>query len=127
MATRDYRIHMPPDTTVVAACEDVGCDNWRYGWDVPCDLDTPQGREAAGLIRSGRTGRTYREMGGAGARMIVFRFESGQRCFEEHRTRPGRALVMRGGRVIREHSSLAGLAEDYTEHVGRLAEQTERG
>lgn len=128
MATRDYRVHMPPDIRVVTACETFGCDNWRFGWDIPCDLDTQQGREAAELIRSGRTGRTYRELSGSPrARFIIFRFDSGQRCFDEHRTRPGRVMVMRGGRIIREHASLADLAEDYTEHVGRLAEQTERG
>jgi len=127
MDTRDYRVHMPPDRMIVTACEDFGCDNWRYGWEIPCDLDTPQGREAAELIRSGATRRTYRELGAApGARMIVFRFDPHQRCFDEHRTRPGRALVMRAGRIIREHASLADLAEDYTEHTGRLAGQAER-
>jgi hypothetical protein len=124
METRDYRIQMPPDRRVVTACETFGCDNWRYGWEIPCDLDTPQGREAAELIRSGRTGRAYRELGGE--RMVVFRFDAHQRCFDEHRTRPGRALVMRGGRIVREHTSLGDLAEDYTEHMGLVADQQER-
>src|SRR6266704_1701658 len=115
MDTRDYRVHMPPDRTIVTACEDFGCDNWRYGWEIPCDLDTPAGRMAAALIRSDDTRRTYRELGGD--RMVVFRFDAHQRCFDEHRTRPGRALVMRRGRIIREHSSLADLAQDYTEHT----------
>ena len=33
----------------------------------------------------------------------------------------------RGSLVLATHSSLASLAEDYTEHVGRLAGQYERG
>lgn len=125
---RAWHVHMPPDITVVAACEDVGCDQWRSGWDTVCDLDTPTGAMVAEMIRSGQSGRTFRELAhGPESRVIVFRFDSGQRCFAEHRTRPGRLLVHQRGRVVREHSSLAGLAEDYTEHVGRLAEQRERG
>lgn len=125
---RHYRVHMPPDITVVAACEDVGCDQWAKGWDTVCDLDTPTGAMVAELIRSGRSGRTYRELGGApDARVIVFRFDAHQRCFSEHRTRPGRAVVMRRGRVIREHVSLADLAEDYSEHMGLITDQQERG
>jgi hypothetical protein len=128
MDTRDYRVRMPPDIRVVTACETFECDNWRYGWDIPCDLDTPAGREAAELIRSGRTGRTYRELSGSPrARFIIFRFEARQRCFDEHRTRPGRVMVMRGGRIIREHASLADLAEDYSEHMGLINQRTERG
>jgi hypothetical protein len=57
--------------------------------------------------------------------LTVFRFASHQRCFEEHRTRPARLLVRDGG--IREHVSFSDLAEDYTEHVGRLAEQAQKG
>jgi hypothetical protein len=125
---RNYRIHMPRDRTVAAACEDVDCDQWRNGWETICDLDTPEGRMVADMIRSGQSGRTYRELAApADARVIVFRFDSGQRCFREHRTRPGRLVVQRRGRILREHTSLADLAEDYTEHTGRLAEQEKRG
>lgn len=125
MSTRDYRVHMPPDITVVAACQDVDCDQWRAGWETVCDQSTDIGGKVAALIRSGQTGRDYREF--PGNPVTVFRFAPHQRCFREHRTRPGRALVLQGGRIIREHSSLAGLAEDYTEHVGRLAERHGRG
>jgi len=125
---RNYRVHMPHDTTVVAACEDVGCDQWANGWETVCDLDTQEGAMVAEVIRSGRSGRTYREMRtAANVRLVIFRFDSGQRCFREHRTRPGRLAVQRRGRTLREHASLADLAEDYTEHVGRLAEQEKRG
>lgn len=123
---RTYRVHMPHDTTVVAACEDVGCEQWRNGWDTVCDLATSDGRMVAQMIRSGRSGRSYREID-PGALMVIFRFDAGQRCFTEHRTRPGRLLVHQGGRLAREHVSLADLADDYTEHAGRVAEQKKRG
>jgi hypothetical protein len=58
--------------------------------------------------------------------LTVFRFDPRQRCFEEHRTRPARLLVRDGGQV-REHVSFSDIAEDYTEHVGRLAELQQKG
>ena len=130
MATRDYRVHMPPDITVVAACEDVGCDQWARGWETVCDeIGTRDGALVANWIRSGQSGRDFTEMRDVrqGAIVAVFRFAPHQRCFREHRTRPGRMLVRQDGRTVREHSSLAGLAEDYTEHLGGLADQHERG
>lgn len=125
---RAYRIHMPHDLTVVAACEDVGCDQWANGWETVCDEAGDMGGKVAMLIRSGQTGRDFTEFPpGPGGTVTVFRFSPHQRCFREHRTRPGRLLVHQRGRLAREHVSLANLAEDYTEHVGRLAEQQERG
>jgi len=126
---RHYRVHMPKDVTIKVACEDFGCDQWRSGWDTVCDESSREGALVANWIRSGQSGRTFTERAtwNEGRAVAVFRFDRGQRCFNEHRTRPGRALVMRRGRVLREHSSLADLAEDYTEHVGRLAEQEKRG
>jgi hypothetical protein len=124
---RAYRVHMPMDVTVVAACEDVGCDQWRTGWETVADESTKEGALVAAWIRSGQSGRTFRELVVVAGQPAVFRFDSGQRCFQEHRTRPGRLLVYQGGRGVREHTDLRFLAEDYTEHVGRLAEQQERG
>lgn len=126
---RVYRVHMPHDVLVKAACEDVGCDQWRFGWETVCDETDDMGGKVAMLIRSGQTGRTFREMADVrdGKRVAVFRFESGQRCFQEHRTRPGQLLVYQRGRQVREHVSLSDLAEDYTEHTGRLAGQQQKG
>lgn len=126
---RNYRVHMPHDTTIKASCEDVGCDQRRSGWETVCDESTRDGVMVANWIRSGQSGRDFTEMSDVrqGSLVAVFRFPPHQRCFTEHRTRPGRLLVQRRGRVLREHSSLSDLAEDYTEHVGRLAEQEERG
>jgi hypothetical protein len=125
MPTRDYVIRMPPDRTVRAACEDAGCENWRYGWDSLVDESDSLGQAQAAYIRR-ESGRTFREMRAPGG-LTVFRFAPHQRCFAEHRTRPARLAVRDAGRIIRTHSSLGDLAEDYTEHVGRLADQYERG
>jgi hypothetical protein len=133
---RAYRVQMPVDITVVAACEDVGCDQWRTGWNTVADESTAQGVMVANWIRSGQSGRTFRELIVVAGQPAVFRFDPGQRCFREHRwpgsnrkhrTRPGRLLVYSRGRGVREHSSLRFLAEDYTEHAGLLAAQQERG
>lgn len=123
--TRDYVMHMPLDRFVKAACEDVGCESWRYGWDSLIDESAPLGQAQAAYIRT-RSGRTFREMRAPDG-LTVFRFQARQRCFAEHRTRPAQLAVMAGGRILRRHSSLSGLAEDYTEHIGRLADQYQRG
>lgn len=143
MATRDYRVHMPRDVTVKAACEDIGCEQWRDGWESAIDESTdcrgdprflcawvrggrmPCGACQARYIRS-QSGRTFTEARAASG-VTVFRFASGQRCFAEHRTRPARLFVETGGIRLREHTDLRFLAEDYTEHVGRLADQYQKG
>ena len=124
MPTRDYTVHMPPDRWVKTACEDAGCEQWLFGWESTVDERTPLGHAQARYIRL-QSGRAFREMKAPDG-LTVFRFEPRQRCFAEHRTRPAVLAVAVGGRVLRVHSSLATLAEDYTEHVGRLADQFER-
>lgn len=124
-ATRDYILRLPRDTTVVAACEDVGCEQQRNGWDTICDLDTGLGRTVAEMIRSGRSGRTYRELSGEG-RVVVFRFESGQRCFAEHSTRPARFAV-RQGRRLEQHTDLASWGNDLAEHWDRVETLQKKG
>lgn len=81
-----YRILSPPDTVMVAACKAVGCAAWRNGWDTTVDESTELGQAQAQYIRS-RARRTFREYRTT-AGLTVFRFESGQRCFAEHKTRP---------------------------------------
>lgn len=125
MATRDYVVHMPPDRWFRAACEQVGCEAWLNGWESSIDESTPLGQAQAAYIRT-QSGRTFRELRSA-AGLTVFRFAPRQRCFAEHRTRPVRLAVATGGIVLRTHSSLADLAEDYTEHCGNLAAKFERG
>ena len=124
MASRDYLVRMPRDTTVVAACQDVKCDSWQHGWETTIDESTPLGTFQAAYIRQ-TAGRTFRELRREDG-VTVFRFDPYQRCFEEHRTRPARLLVRDGGQ-LREHVSFSDIAEDYTEHVGRVAELQQKG
>lgn len=123
MLTRDYVLLMPPDTTVVAACHEVRCASWQFGWDTLADERTPLGKARADYIRR-ECGRTFREMGSPDG-VTVFRFGPRQRCFAEHRTKPASWLVRSGG--IREHSSMRGWIDDLGEHVGQLEDQLRRG
>lgn len=123
MQTRDYVIRMPKDLGVIAACKDVGCENWRHGWDTILDERTPAGRDGAAWIRQ-HSGRDFTEI--RGGDVTVFRFAPHQRCFTEHRTRPQQFLVVTGPQV----AARAGLREwidDLDEHAGQLAEQARRG
>lgn len=125
-----YSITSPPDRTVRAACEQVGCEQWRLGWQSVIDESTPLGRSQAAYIRQ-QSGRTFREQKTA-AGLTVFRFESGQRCFAEHQTRPEIYLV-RGGDwrkqtgPARTHQRAQDWQEDFGEHQLRLVAQRERG
>lgn len=139
---RTWRIVSPPDRTVVAACEQVGCPQWRNGWDTVTDERTDDGyvteagqrvggAVAAAYIRQ-RSGRTFREMR-TETGLTVFRFEAGQRCFAEHRTRPERFAVVGGdwrGNPRRELLVHA-RPEDWVEHMqsdlDRIATARERG
>lgn len=130
-AMKSYRIVSPQDTTVRAACEQVGCEAWRHGWETALDESTPLGQFQAAYIRQS-SGRTFREMRTATG-MTVFRFEAGQRCFADHQTWPERFAVRDGdwrgnptgrGRV---HANAADWVEDFGEHQQRLKDARERG
>jgi hypothetical protein len=130
-AYQTYSIRQPADTTVVAACEHVGCTAWARGWESAVDESTELGRQQAAYIRQ-RSGRTFREQRTA-AGLTVFRFDSGQRCFAEHRTRPQLFAVRDGdwrgnptGRV-RQHQRPEDWTEDFGEHQQAIADQRERG
>jgi hypothetical protein len=125
--TRDYVLRMPPDRGVIAACEQVGCENWRYGWDTILDERTPEGKDAANWIRSGASRRAYREMRSGDGDVTVFRFSPHQRCFTEHHTRPASWLVRAGQQVVGRHTDMSGWIEDLDQHVGQLAEQLKKG
>jgi hypothetical protein len=137
--TRDYVVRMPKDRWVKAACEQVRCDNWLYGWDTLLDERTPEGRDAAQWIRSGASGRDFRELGAADGGVTVFRFSPHQRCFTEHRTRPASWLVRAGRQVngqpvaearpqvVARHSGMSGWIDDLDNHVGQLADRLQKG
>lgn len=126
-----YQITSPPDRTVKAACEQVACPNWRYGWESHIDESTDLGVRQAAFIRT-EAGRTFREQKTA-AGITVFRFEPHQRCFAEHQTRPEMYLVRDGdhrgnptGRR-RQHTRAADWVEDFQENQGRVADAREKG
>jgi len=129
-AFQTYRIISPPDRSVRAACEQVGCQAWLYGWETRLDERTPLGQAQALYIRAD-SGRTFRELRTAEG-LTVFRFEPRQRCFAEHRTRPEMYLV-RGGDwredlgLIRQHQRPVDWVEDFSLHQDRLADQQRKG
>jgi len=146
---RSYLIRSPRDVTVKTACEQAGCLAWRHGWESPVDERVSCGGDpSAGTcawVRAGqracgacqgrvirRSGRTFTERKTADG-ITVFRFESGQRCFREHRTRPERYLMVggdwrgnpRGERRV--HKTPADWVEDSGEHLQKLVTAIERG
>jgi len=130
-AYQTYSISARRDTTIAAACEQVECPQWRHGWDSVIDESTDLGKTQAAYIR-GTSGRTFREMK-TDAGLTVFRFESGQRCFAEHRTNPEIYLVRDGdwrgnptGRR-RTHQRPADWVEDFGEHQQRIVDQQQKG
>ncbi|MDT0377227.1 hypothetical protein RM572_00355 [Streptomyces sp. DSM 42041] len=130
-AYKTYRIAQAPDRLVRAACEQVGCAAWRYGWETTVDEATPLGAEQAAYIRR-QSGRTFRELR-TGTGLTVFRFEPGQRCFADHKTRPQR-FVVRGGDwrgnptgQRRLHQNGADWVEDFGENQQAVREAQQRG
>jgi len=130
-AYQTYSITSPHDRLVPAACEQVGCEQWYYGWQSTVDESTELGRSQAQYIRH-QSGRTFREQR-TGAGMTVFTFEARQRCFANHQTRPELYVVRDGdwrgnptGRR-RVHANAADWTEDFGEHQQRIADQIERG
>lgn len=130
-AYQTYSITAQPDTGVVAACHEVGCAAWRNGWETTVDESTNLGLAQARYIRH-QSRRTFTESRTA-AGLTVFRFESGQRCFAEHRTKRDRFVSRDGdwrgnptGRV-HVHARPEDWVEDFAEHEGRLADLRQRG
>ncbi|MFE2311673.1 hypothetical protein ACFXC8_00480 [Streptomyces sp. NPDC059441] len=130
-AYQTYSITAPRDAAVVAACEQVACPAWQFGWESKVDETTDLGKQQAAYIRQ-QSGRTFREQR-TGDGLTVFRFEPHQRCFEEHRTRPEIYLVRDGdwrgnptGRK-RQHTRPADWVEDMTENQGRIVDLQQKG
>lgn len=130
-AYQTYSITQPRDALIAAACEQVGCAAWRQGWESVIDESTGLGKRQAAYIR-GESRRTFREAK-RGDGLTVFRFESGQRCFAEHQTRPELYVVRDGdwrgnptGRA-RRHQRAADWVEDFGEHQERLVDQQKKG
>jgi hypothetical protein len=163
-AYKTYQVTSPPDTHVVVVCEQVGCLAWRNGWDTVVDerthlLTDPDamyaeatrlghepseagavlrelillGVRQAEYIRSGQSGRSFRELRTEDGR-TVFRFDSHQRCFAEHRSRAELYVVRDGdwrgnprGTAPRQHVRAADWVEDFAGHQDRIKTAHERG
>lgn len=131
-AYQTYTIRSPHDRLVKTACEQVDCEAWRYGWESCIDESTELGRAQAAYIRR-QSGRTFRELPRAGSGAVtVFRFDSGQRCFGDHHTRPESYAVLGGDwrqyrGVIRRHTTPRDWVEDFGEHQQAIADQREKG
>lgn len=128
-AYKTYRISMPSDVMVRAACEEVGCLAWRYGWVTHIDESTDIGRQQAAYIRraSGRTFQEHRD-----GPLTVLAFEPGQRCFANHETRPQLFQVRAGDwrqhlGVIRDHVTPADWVDDFATHQDRIRCEVEKG
>lgn len=92
-----HQILAPEDRTIITACEQAGCVKWRQGWTSTYDESDPAGARAIAFVRSGRHGRSYRELPRTGGTLVAFRFDGHQRCFTEHRTR-AELFVVRNAR-----------------------------
>lgn len=130
-AYQTFSVRSRPDKAVRTVCEQVACQAWRQGWESSIDERTDLGKAQAAYIRT-ESGRTFREMR-TEAGLTVFRFESGQRCFADHKTRPELYLVRDGdfrGNPTgqrRQHVRAADWVDDMQEQLGRFNEDRRRG
>ena len=123
-----HQVASPSDRTIIAACEQVGCDRYRHGWIMRFDERTEEGRLYADLIRSGRHRRTFREHAAKTADgLTVFQFAAHQRCFAEHRTRPELYVARVGTAPARRHVRPADFVEDLHETLDRRLSSRKRG
>lgn len=128
-AYQTYAVTSPRDTAIPAACEQVDCAARRHGWESKVDEATDLGKAQAHYIRT-QSGRTFKEQR-TEAGLTVFRFESGQRCFANHQTRPETYSVLRGdwrsSSVERTHIRPADWVEDFALHQQKLADRLNQG
>lgn len=130
-AYQTFSVRPRSDQTIRTVCEQVNCQQWREGWESVIDESTDLGKAQATYIRT-QSGRTFREMR-TEAGLTVFRFESGQRCFAEHRTRPELYLVRDGdyrGNPTgqrRVHTRAADWVEHMQEEFGKFSDDRDRG
>jgi len=115
-----------------ATCEEVGCEQYRGGWQVRIEGLDPQDIHLA--THSGR--KWSRVQVAEGETYLVF--EPGQPCFRSaaHRVRLDRQerFLVTGGdwrgnprQERREHASAANWQEDFAEHQDRIKTVIERG
>lgn len=94
-------------------CERVDCPHYLTGWKTQLDESLPKHQNAAAWIRSGASGRQYRETHDIEG-LTVFEFTSGQQCFQTHQVvqsdKPG--IYTHDGKV---HRKVEDFAEDMVE------------
>lgn len=128
-AYQTWSVKSRPDKQVKTVCEQVGCAQWRNGWESVIDESTELGRQQAAFIRGSL--RTFKEQRTA-AGLTVFRFEPYQRCFADHQTMPEKYLV-RGGDYraavgkVRVHTRASDWIEHVQQHMGRLLDERGKG
>lgn len=127
-----FQIATPPDTAIVTACPDAGCQAYAKGWQTTVDERTQAGRAAAHYIRW-QSGRTIAREQKTADGLTVFTFAAHQRCFAEHRTRQELFVVSHGdwrgnpsGRV-RQHQNAADWVEHFALNQQKLADQAQQG
>lgn len=77
-AFKTYAIAAPVSTHYrPASCEEVNCQHYHKGWQTR----VPRESASADYIRSGHTGRQYREVTSLGDAEATFWFDPGQPCF----------------------------------------------
>lgn len=67
-----------------AMCPEVDCLHWKEGWKILVDPRNPRGQEAEYTIRH-EAGRKFEEEK-LESGSILFTFEAGQICFQNHTT-----------------------------------------
>lgn len=145
-----YSISARPDTGRVWTCREVGCEQYRLGWQCTFDESRdcgnpdwsrlcfwlaegplPCGRCQAQYVRYG-SGRTFKEQR-TETGLTVFRFEPFQRCFADHGTAPDIFRVRDGDwrgnptQRVRLHANGLDWIEDLIEHEGALADLRRKG
>lgn len=126
-----YNLASPLDTTVQAACHQVGCQAYAHGWQTVIDESTPMGKNQGDYIRH-QSKRDFKESR-TGEGLTVFTFSAFQRCFADHKTRP-EVYAVRGGDwrgnptgMVRRHVNAADWVEDFSEHQDEIKTLIERG
>lgn len=120
-----------------ATCEEVDCDDYRYGWVSTFDGATELGQRQIHYCEHDRS-RTF-SIQRPSLTLVKFVYPPGQRCFRagDHRVpleRPARFYVSGGdwrgnprGTPVRVHRTVEDWCEDFAEHQDRLATAIERG
>lgn len=131
---KTYRLLQPSDRRIVQTCERAGCEYWTTGWDQFCDERTDLGMSQAAYIRSGQSGRSFKELGKTGEGVTVFRFEPYQRCFQEHETQAQIFAVVGGdhrgnprGTPPRVHTDPSDWVEDFYLNSQGIIDAINRG